>query len=267
MNKKIWMISAMVAASMSLTAGCGSNDTTVSDVVYDTPATTPDTAPTTESQMPMKESGIYTSMFDSDLAQFRLPASGDTVVTLVTNKGNIDLLLFPEAAPKAVENFITHSQEDYYDGVIFHRVIYDFMIQGGDPDGTGRGGQSIWGDSFEDEFSDSYFPVRGVLAMANAGPGTNGSQFFIVQSGMSDAKSKEAENWASEMEKYGFDPQMIEAYKALGGTPHLFNRHTVFGQVVSGMDVVDAIAAVEVGSGDRPVEDVVIKDVVVKVIE
>ncbi len=208
-----------------------------------------------------KVSSIYTSMFPSDLEQFRVPESGDTVVTIATNYGEIHILMFPEVAPKAVENLVTHGQNNYYDGVIFHRVIENFMIQGGDPTGTGRGGESVWGSSFEDEFDDAYFPYRGTLAMANAGPGTNGSQFFIVHS------SDYSEDWKNAMIDYGMDTQMADAFEALGGTPHLFNKHTVFGQVVLGMDVVDAIATVEKGAADKPVEDVVIEDVVVTIID
>src|SRR5699024_7200751 len=96
------------------------------------------------------------------------------------NKGSITLNLFPELAPKAVENFIGLEKDNYYNGIIFHRVISDFMIQGGDPTGTGMGGESIWGEQFEDEFTSSLFNIRGALSMANSGPNTNGSQFFIV---------------------------------------------------------------------------------------
>ena len=113
--------------------------------------------------------------------QLRQPAAGDTVATIKTNKGDIKVVLFPDAAPKAVENFTTHADNGYYDGVIFHRVIPDFMIQGGDPLGKGIGGESIWGRPFKDEFSRDYHNLRGALCMANAGPNTNGSQFFIVQ--------------------------------------------------------------------------------------
>ena len=101
--------------------------------------------------------------------------------TIKTNHGEIVIQLFPEQAPKTVENFVGLAKKGYYDGVIFHRVINDFMIQGGDPTGTGMGGESIWGAPFEDEFSNELFNIRGALSMANAGPATNGSQFFIVQ--------------------------------------------------------------------------------------
>jgi len=114
-------------------------------------------------------------------AQLRKQQAGDITAVMNTSMGEIKILLFPDAAPKAVENFTTHAKNGYYNGLIFHRVIPDFMIQGGDPTGTGMGGESIWGKPFEDEFSPDYHNLRGALSMANAGPGTNGSQFFIVQ--------------------------------------------------------------------------------------
>ncbi len=187
--------------------------------------------------------------------QIRNPQQGDTVALMKTNMGDIRILLFPDAAPKAVENFTTHAKNGYYTGVVFHRVIPDFMIQGGDPSATGRGGESIWGKSFEDEFSVDYHNIRGALSMANAGPCTNGSQFFIVQ-------AKEVDSGLiSQMEQLsdrGFPTECVEDYKSLGGTPWLDFKHTVFGQVVEGMDVVDAIAGVKTGYADKPVEDVVI---------
>ena len=185
--------------------------------------------------------------------QTRAPQQGDTVATMKTTLGDIKILLFPDAAPKAVENFVTHAKNGYYNGIIFHRVIPDFMIQGGDPTGTGRGGESVWGRSFEDEFSVDYHNIRGALSMANAGPGTNGSQFFIVQ-------AKEVDDGLiSQMEQLsdrGFPADCVEDYKQLGGTPWLDFKHTVFGQVVEGMETVDAIAEVETGYADKPLEDV-----------
>lgn len=185
--------------------------------------------------------------------QTRAPQQGDTVATMKTTLGDIKILLFPDAAPKAVENFVTHAKNGYYNGIIFHRVIPDFMIQGGDPTGTGRGGESVWGRSFEDEFSVDYHNIRGALSMANAGPGTNGSQFFIVQ-------AKEVDGGLiSQMEQLsdrGFPADCVEDYKQLGGTPWLDFKHTVFGQVVEGMETVDAIAEVETGYADKPIEDV-----------
>ncbi|MCT3468844.1 peptidylprolyl isomerase, partial [Lactobacillus delbrueckii] len=117
----------------------------------------------------------------SEYPQLNLDQAKGPKATIKTNHGDIVIQLFPEEAPMTVENFVRLAQKGYYDGVTFHRVISDFMIQGGDPEGTGAGGQSIWGHNFEDEFSNELFNLRGALSMANAGPNTNGSQFFIVQ--------------------------------------------------------------------------------------
>lgn len=174
-------------------------------------------------------------------------AENERLVEMNTSMGTIKIKLFPEYAPKTVENFIKHSEEGYYDGLIFHRVIQDFMIQGGDPLGNGTGGESIYGQSFEDEFSDKLFNLRGALSMANAGPNTNGSQFFIVQNTTIDLSSIA-----------GYPEEVAKAYEN-GGTPWLDGAHTVFGQVIEGMDVVDSIANVATEAGDRPAEDVVIK--------
>jgi peptidyl-prolyl cis-trans isomerase B (cyclophilin B) len=179
----------------------------------------------------------------------------EKAVEMKTNMGTIKIKLFPEQAPKTVENFLTHSKEGYYDGLKFHRVIDDFMIQGGDPDGTGMGGESIWGEPFEDEFSDELYNLRGALSMANSGPDTNGSQFFIVQNSSVDPELEE------QMKNSDFPDDIIKAYMERGGTPWLDGKHTVFGQVIEGMDVVDKIASVETGDGDIPVEDVIIEKI------
>ncbi len=181
--------------------------------------------------------------------------TGDTVAVLSTNMGDITIKLFPQFAPKTVENFTTHIKNGYYDGLIFHRVINDFMIQGGDPTGTGCGGESIWGSPFEDEVCVELRNYRGALSMANAGPNTNGSQFFIVQAKKVDDRLLEQ---MKEFTDRGYPEECIENYSAIGGTPHLDFRHTVFGQVTDGMDVVDAIAAVKTGAADKPIDDVVI---------
>lgn len=146
----------------------------------------------------------------------------ETIVVLETNQGIIKIKMLTNVAPKTVENFVTHVKNGYYDGLIFHRVIKDFMIQGGDPTGTGRGGESIWGRPFEDEVSPTVkFTKAGLLAMANAGPGTNGSQFFITTQ----------------------------------PTPWLNMKHTIFGEVIQGMDVVGIIENASVGPGDRPKQE------------
>jgi len=143
-------------------------------------------------------------------------------VVVETNQGMIEIALKTDVAPKACENFTALVEKGYYNGIVFHRVIKGFMIQGGDPTGTGRGGSSVWGKPFDDEVSPSVtFDKRGLLAMANAGPNTNGSQFFIT----------------------------------VAATPWLNGRHTVFGEVVAGYDVVQKIENVPTGSGDRPVAE------------
>lgn len=146
----------------------------------------------------------------------------DKVMVLETNQGTIEIKLMPEVAPKACENFIQLAEKKYYDGLIFHRVIKQFMIQGGDPRGNGTGGESVWGKPFEDEVSPSVqFDAPGILAMANSGPGTNGSQFFITT---------------------------IK-------TPWLNGKHTIFGKVVFGYDVVQKIENTAVDGSDKPLSD------------
>ena len=194
--------------------------------------------------------------------QTQAPASGEEVAVIKTSKGDIFVRLFPEHAPKAVENFKTHAKNGYYDGLIFHRVINDFMIQGGDPTGSGMGGESIWGKSFEDEFTPELHNLRGALSMANAGPNTNGSQFFIVQAKqVSDDMLDQLETAPEEL----FPTECVRKYETLGGTPWLDYKHTVFGQVYDGMDVVDDIAGVKVDFfQNKPVEDVVIETIEIK---
>ena len=180
------------------------------------------------------------------------------LVTVHTNLGDFTLELFPEVAPKTVENFLTHAKNGYYDGVVFHRVIEDFMIQGGDPTGTGMGGESIYGRTFEDEFSREAFNLYGTLSMANAGPNTNGSQFFIVT-----AKQVPAQ-MLKQLKDGGWPEEIVEEYAKVGGTPWLDHRHTVFGRVIEGMDVVLKIEGVKRNAQDRPLEDVVIESMDVK---
>jgi len=155
-----------------------------------------------------------------------------TVAIIKTNMGTIEIELFADKTPKTVENFIGLAEKGYYEGVVFHRVIKDFMLQAGDPTGTGRGGESFWGGKFEDEFvSDLKHDTPGILSMANAGPNTNGSQFFIT----------------------------------LVATPWLDGKHTVFGKVINGMDVVYAIGVVKTGAGDKPINTVVMEEVIIEI--
>lgn len=185
-----------------------------------------------------------------DLSQLELPQldteikENESVVELTTTAGVITVKLFPEIAPKAVENFVTHAKDGYYDGTPFHRVIEGFMIQGGDPEGTGMGGESIWGEGFEVEISNQLYHIRGALSMARAQAlDSQGSQFFIVQ-GTEDQSDGMAIQFTPE--------RIIEAYKN-GGAKSLDGNYTVFGQVIEGMDVVDKIAQAEVTSNGNEV--------------
>lgn len=206
--------------------------------------------------------------------QLAEPVKGETVATMkLKGYGTIKMRFFPDAAPKAVENFITHAKDGYYDGVTFHRVINDFMIQGGDPDGTGMGGESIWGNEFQDEINKYLIPLRGALCMANAGGGnTNGSQFFIVQSDAVDSTDKEQlKNGlaqylagfkdATRVSLDAYDDSVIDNYLKTGGCMFLSGGYTVFGQVFDGIDVVDKIAATATDGADKPLEDVIIESI------
>ncbi|MBR6533484.1 MAG: peptidylprolyl isomerase [Clostridia bacterium] len=189
--------------------------------------------------------------------QLESAKTGDVIAIMHTTMGDIKIKLFKDKTPKTFENFTTHAKSGYYNGLIFHRVIKDFMIQGGDPMGTGIGGESIWGKSFEDEFTPELHNIRGALSMANAGPNTNGSQFFIVQANTVPANMLEQMKDLPE----AFPPECAEAYAEMGGTPWLDYRHTVFGQVYEGMDVVDAIANVKTVANDKPAQDVKIENI------
>ena len=211
----------------------------------------------------LEEDGIFDAlegfgMVEKELhfPQVDIEAVEGPLATIKTNHGDMRIKLFPDHAPKTVANFIALSKDGYYDGVIFHRIIKDFMIQGGDPTGTGMGGESIYGESFEDEFSEELYNVRGALSMANAGPNTNGSQFFIVQNQHLPYSKKE-------IARGGWPEPIAEIYAEQGGTPHLDRRHTVFGQLAdeASYEVLDAIAGVETGAMDKPVEDVVIETI------
>lgn len=184
--------------------------------------------------------------------QLRPLATNEETLTMKTSLGDLTIRLFPDRAPKACENFRTHAKDGYYDGLTFHRVIRDFCVQGGDPTGTGMGGESIWKKSFEDEFDPTLHNYYGALSMADSGPDTNGSQFFFVVK--KDVPGEMIDEMEKAGEAYGFPPEVVDAYMQRGGTPWLDFRHTVFGQVVAGLDVLEKLAAVETDGMDRPIE-------------
>lgn len=211
------------------------------------------------------------------------PAAGEEVAVLTTSMGTIRIRLFADEAPKAVKNFKGLIQKKYYDGLIFHRVIKDFMVQTGDPTGTSTGGESMWGKPFEDEFNPNLVNIRGAVAMANSGKDTNGSQFFIDQGGKdtfagwdqfeqgysyfkqskmsADSFTKSFGTTWLNMDKVTKEYRSL--YEKNGGNPYLdgsYNLtgrgHTVFGQVYEGMGTVDKIAAVAVDSESKPLSDI-----------
>lgn len=191
--------------------------------------------------------------------QMAMPEQGETVAIMhVKGYGEMHMKFFEDIAPKAVDNFITHAKNGYYDGLTFHRVINEFMIQGGDPLGNGTGGESIWGNGFGVELHPSLVPYRGSLCMAMSSlPNSIGSQFFITQANYS-------EDMKAMLEYYGYPSKLLEEYKEHGGYLSLYLQYTVFGQVYQGLDVLDKIAAVSTDSNDKPLEDVIIEKIEIK---
>lgn len=235
-KKRILGVALLFSAALFI-AGCNANTTST---------TSSSTKKTTETSTKVDVNKLDLPQLDPEIK------ANEDLVELQTDKGNIKMKLFPDIAPKAVENFITHAKKGYYDGLTFHRVINDFMIQGGDPKGDGTGGESIWGEGFAAEPSNQLYHIRGALAMAQSQqPNSIGSQFYIVQNkdDMSDGLLK---GWVPD--------KIIDAYKK-GGYPSLDGSYTVFGQVIEGMDVVDKIAAVKTDTNDKPETPVKIKTI------
>lgn len=214
--------------------------------------------------------------------QLNLPSEGEEIANISTNLGTFKIRFFPDVAPKAVENFKSLSRNGYYNGIRFHRVIEDFMIQGGDPKGDGTGGESIWGTAFNDEFSANLLNITGAVSMANSGPNTNGSQFFINYQNpksfsgwdrlqqMYDVYKKNTSvfesRYSSTVDMNKVTDNVKKLYEEHGGNPHLdgyYNTsnkgHTVFGQVFDGLDVIEKISKVETEENSRPKNDVKIE--------
>lgn len=208
-------------------------------------------------------SGNQENTESTDILNFTPPEIGEEIVVInVKDYGTIKIKLFPDECPKGVENFKRLiSEENYYDGIIFHRVIKDFVIQGGDPNGNGTGGQSIWGEGFSQELNGGLRHFAGALAYATANDHLNKSQFYIVApadcSQITDEQFDEFANY------YGasYPDNVKEKYREVGGVPYLDNGYQVFGQVFEGLDVVEAIQNVQTDSNDKPLEDVVMESV------
>lgn len=242
---KKWITVATVTLLLSV-AGCGNS------------SSSQDNSKETSSSSESREERIE-KLNKMDLPQLDKKIRADEyLVQIQTTDGNINARLFPKEAPKAVENFVTHAKKGYYNGLTFHRVINNFMIQTGDPKGDGTGGESIWKKPFKDELNDNLYNLRGALAMANSGPDTNGSQFFINQN--KDDRSQE-------LLIDDYPQKIIDAYKH-GGNPDLDyadktsnQDYTVFGQVTKGMNVVDKIASTKTNSADKPLHTIKIKTI------
>lgn len=248
------MLALMLTSILFCFSGCGSEKNNNVNI----PKSNKTTNTTTNNQ----ESNVKEVDYKVNAEkQMEMPKAGDTIATFhVKGFGDIKVKFFADIAPKAVENFVTHAKNGYYNGLTFHRVMEEFMIQGGDPEGNGTGGESIWGTGFGTELDESLVPYRGALCMAMSNlPNSIGSQFFIVQA-----------NYSEEMESYmkigGYPEGLLEQYKNYGGYMSLYMNYTVFGQVFEGIEVVDKITKVEktmstTGEESVPVEDVIIESI------
>ncbi len=280
------LLTVILVTSTVLVASCGKSEDTTGGAESEN-ASTDDSAKESESTgeeltQEQLDTALPVISDVSQLPQLSEVQEGETIAILKTSMGDITIRFFDQYAPKAVENFLTLANEGYYDGTIFHRVINDFVVQGGDPTGTGMGGESMYGpEGFEDETSPYLKHFSGAVAMANAGPNTNGSQFYVVENDqLTDGEKayiehfkdnpKEVANTAGGTdilnERY-VSPIVAEEYLEHGGLPSLDFRYTVFGQVIDGMDVVKAIGETDTysnasdGQVDKPKTDVIINSI------
>lgn len=198
----------------------------------------------------------------SGIVNFTAPEKGEDILVLtIKDKGDVKIKLFPEQAEKGVENIKGLCDKNYYDGLIFHRIIKDFMIQGGDPLGVGKGGESVWGGKFDGGTSPNLIHAAGAVAYANSGgTATNGSQFYIV----TGTKLSDAEEQKYEAAGITISEEAKKIYKEDGGTPWLDGGYTVFGQVFDGLDIIFDIQNVETDASDKPTTDVVIEKMAVE---
>ncbi|MDR3238483.1 MAG: peptidylprolyl isomerase [Clostridiales bacterium] len=281
LKKRLATLCGLMA--MALTAAC----VAANEQPAASPSTTPEETEQASEQASEEVTESPPATVDlSEYPELELPQltpvkAGEEIAVMETSMGTIKMRFFPEYAPKAVENFITRAKEGYYNETIFHRVIDEFMIQGGDPRGDGTGGQSMWGEPFEMEIVPNLHHIRGALAMARSqAEVSQGSQFYIVQNKKLDESSAEMlqsflegqDHVAAEDEEGKpipiaqlFPQKMVDQYLEIGGVPSLDYNYTVFGQVIEGMDVVDKIAAVETSQDekklDKPLEDIVIQNI------
>ncbi len=252
------------AISLSALSGCGK---TVDESVSDGSSTALDSGSATASGSGMydkeKSESDYPQCLDdsssyTDIANYKAPVSGEQIIQMtIKDKGTVKIKLFPDLMPKACANFIGLAQSGYYDGLTFHRILADFMIQGGDPLGTGTGGESVWGGQFDGGASKYLYHVNGALAYANSGAtSTDGSQFYIV------VGTKFTEDLLKKYSKVDYSDTVKKAYAENGGTPWLDGGYTVFGQVFEGMEIVtDICNNTKVDAQGKADNDVIIEKV------
>lgn len=244
---KIKSLAFIAAAAMSLALFTGCTSSTDKTLTADNGQTEVQTsAPAAESTA------------SAEILNFKMPEIGEKIAVIdVKDYGKIKIKLFPEAAQKGVENFTGLIEMNYYDELIFHRVIPNFMIQGGDPRGNGTGGNSIWGEKFDGGIPQGLYHFTGAVAYANSGAtSTNGSQFYIVNTPDGYMSNTCEELMAFDPTKYSWSQNVIDMYNEKGGVPFLDGGYTVFGQVFEGIDVVRAIANTETDENDKPLTQV-----------
>ena len=233
----------VIVLCLALLASCGKKTDTTAQT--DTAADGTDTAAAAAAALP----------------QLSGPKDGDTVVVFETSKGTFKAVLYADAAPKTVENFLALVNKGYYSNILFHRVVANFVIQSGDPTGTGTGGKSASGAAIPNEVSETLHNFTGALGMANNKADNNQSQFYVV---CANTVPQETLDAMAALPDDGYPAQVVDAYKQLGGQPTLDYRYTVFGQVYEGLDVVAKIAAVKVDDNSKPVKDVKLLSVTVE---
>ncbi|MCI5904653.1 MAG: peptidylprolyl isomerase [Oscillospiraceae bacterium] len=203
------------------------------------------------------------ALVQGDIRNFEMPEPGEKIAVItVKDYGEIKIKLFADAAPEAVENFTGLADMGYYDELIFHRIIPNFMIQGGDPKGNGTGGKSIWGDKFDGGIPEGLYHFSGAVAYANSGStSTNGSQFYIVNTPEAYLQYSCEDLMASDPSSYSWPQNVIDMYNEKGGVPFLDGGYTVFGQVFEGLDIVRELGNVETDSNDKPLKQVQMESV------
>jgi cyclophilin family peptidyl-prolyl cis-trans isomerase len=254
MKKNIKATAAFLAAAMTagmLFTGCKGESTVASS----------------DDDSSSESTAAAVSTEDAVIRNFEMPEIGEKIAVItVKDYGEIKIKLFEDAAPKGVENFIGLAEMGYYDELIFHRIIADFMIQGGDPKGNGTGGKSIWGDSFDGGVPEGLYHFSGAVAYANSGStSTDGSQFYIVNTPEGYLSNTCEELMAYDSSTYNWPQNVIDMYNEKGGTPFLDGSYTVFGQVFEGLDIVRELGNVETDDNDKPLKQVQMESV--KIVE